>query len=216
MSPMKNFLSDHAKIRLAERSRLTEEDLLELLDNQLCVTVGVLTCSSRFYKLIYSRPDAAHLVVVHDMVKGGVVTILHLDHEGERVWRVTKKELKRAKQLGSSAGAGVDHNIPPLPGVLCWINLILNPGGFRTFRASCGTYRFAEMPTNADDALRDPGFVEELSRRLQERKIPMEAVEEILLTDKDQHIVLRLPWHVLENFPDDRSTHHEAAEGPHW
>jgi hypothetical protein len=201
---MKNFLSDHARIRLKERTSLTEDVLIRLLNSQYCVTVSVQPFSNLLHKLIYSEPDARHFVVVHDVVTGKVITILHLDYEGERAWKVTKKELKLAVRLASPASLGMYRPNPPRPGVRCLINLILYPSGFRPVRAACGSHRFAEMPRDADAALRDPGFVEKISSSFQEKLIPFEEVEEILLTDSDHHVVLRLPWNVLEKVMDGR------------
>jgi hypothetical protein len=198
---MKNFLSDHAKIRLKERSRITEEALLRLLDRQLSVTVGGMPSSCRLYRLIYSTPDAAHLVVVHDMVMSGVVTILHHDCEGGRIWRVSKKELKRAKRLASALPGSCLANPPAssrLHIVVIWIS-----SGFQSVVVECGSHFFAEKPRDTEDALGHPGFMEKLLNRMRKNKVPVEAVEEILLTDCDRHIVLRLPWHVLENFRED-------------
>ncbi len=198
---MKNFLSDHAKIRLAERSRLPEEDLLRLLNGEYSVTVSVQPGSSRLLKLIYSEPDAAHLVVVHDTVTGGVVTILHLDYEGDRVWRATKKELKLAKRLAATLpGSRIGK---PVVKFLCHLVVIWLSSDSRTMRSGGGTHRFEQAPRSAEYALGDAEFVRKLLIGCQERKIPLEAVEEIILLDKDQHLVVKIPWNLLDNFRDD-------------
>lgn len=207
---MKNFLSDHAKIRLAERSRLTEEALLRLINRQLCVTVSVQAGSPRLLKLIYSEPDAAYLVIVHDVVTCGVVTILNLDYEGERACKVSKKELRQAKGLAAAMPGSCIGKLPA--GSRSYIVAIWISSGFQSVVVECGSHFFAEEPRDAEDALGHPGFMEKLLNRMRKNKVPFEAVEEILLTDRDRHIVLRLPWHTLENFRGNVRMNDESAQ----
>lgn len=72
-------LSDHAKIRLAERSQLDEMTLVAMLNQQMGRKISVTKCRSHLaHRLYWSSADQDFYVAIQDVVTGTVLTLLTL------------------------------------------------------------------------------------------------------------------------------------------
>ena len=203
---MEARLTNHATQRLAERTTLTHDELFGLIHNQLCVIVGIEPFTNRLHKLIYSEPDKTHFVAIQDMATGEVITILPLDYHENLAWKISEEKLQLAvfkvsTKLHSSLYSKEEATLDP--SIKCSITLFLNSPGLIAIRKSFGYHRFSKRPSNADDALSDPEFVDKLMHKFRERQIPIRAVEHILLADSKHDYLLTIPWGTLESFEDD-------------
>ncbi|MEI6195194.1 MAG: hypothetical protein WCS42_12775 [Verrucomicrobiota bacterium] len=73
-------LTQHAAIRLSERSKLSPESLTRLLDNGVTIPVALQNGGRHAKRLLYSSPDHAWLIVVQDADDGGILTVMPLDY----------------------------------------------------------------------------------------------------------------------------------------
>lgn len=142
------------------------------------------------------------------MATGEVITILPLDYHENLAWKISEKKLRLAvfkvsPELHSSLY--LEEEAANDPSIRCsfQLTLFLNSPGLQSIRKSFGSHRFSKRPSNADDALSDPEFVDKLMQRFRERQIPIRAVEHILLADSKHDYILIIPWVTLESFEDD-------------
>lgn len=213
---MEPRLTYHAAQRLDERTTLFEDELLRLIHNGRCVIVGIEPYTNRLHKLIYSEPDKTHFVAIQDMATGEVITILPIDYHENLAWKISAKKLKQAvfrvsPTLYSALYPAEEAALAP--GIKCNITLVFHSPGLRAIRKNFGSHRFSERPTNADDALGDPDFVEKLIHRFRERQVPISTVEEILLADQKHDYLLTIPWDTLANFQDDIESSEQDGAG---
>lgn len=203
---MKALLTYHATQRLAERTALSEDDLFRLLDNRRCVIVGIEPYTNRLHKLIYSEEDKSHFVAIQDAATGEVITILPLDYHENLAWKITNEKLKMAifrtspSLYSSLCSSQVE---PSAQGIKCNITVFIHSPGLRAIRRNFGSYRFSELPSDADEAIGNPGFIEKLLQRFGQRQVAIESVEEIHLTDQKHDYLLKVPWELFAYFQNE-------------
>ncbi len=93
MVPSQLTFRRHACDRLAERLSLTAEEVIEIIDNDLCVLIGEE--DNRYHKVFYSRPDKQCFVAIHDHETNELVTILPLDYHHR--WQISEAVYFEAK-----------------------------------------------------------------------------------------------------------------------
>jgi hypothetical protein len=99
-------LTQHARQRLTERFRITEDAFLWLLNANLGVRLGVSTETNRLQRLMWSVDDACPLVVIQEVVSGAVLTVLTVDmYRRDYGERLSERRLERA--LGQLARWGI-------------------------------------------------------------------------------------------------------------
>lgn len=69
----KHYLTDHARLRLAERSTLTEAEFLSLAD--CCAALVYRADAQTHYEMIWSGKDRNGFVLVDNPVTGAIITI---------------------------------------------------------------------------------------------------------------------------------------------
>ena len=96
-------LSRHAFSRLNERTQLTAEALMSLLDAGAVINVGQEPCSNRDHLLFFSQADNCCFVAIQDSVSGEVVTVLPLDYHENLAWKITPSQEDAAKRVAEHA-----------------------------------------------------------------------------------------------------------------
>jgi hypothetical protein len=91
--------SQHAFVRIAQRSALSCEEIAEILDQKRCISVGKAPGFNREHWLFYSPEDCCCFVAIQDMMSGTVVTILPLDYHKKLAWEINPADCARAKEL---------------------------------------------------------------------------------------------------------------------
>lgn len=91
--------SHHAKLRVAQRTSLSTEEVLSLIERGLCVRTGVAPASNREHLAFYSKPDDTVFVAVHDRLFGRLITVLPLDYHRNLAWDVSDADRRLAKAL---------------------------------------------------------------------------------------------------------------------
>lgn len=71
-------LTEHARIRIAERFRMPPEALVAALDSLKAKRLGVSWDTRMAHFLVWSQVDGAHAVAIQNVVTGQVVTVLTL------------------------------------------------------------------------------------------------------------------------------------------
>lgn len=98
--------SRHARSRIRQRCRLTEREIVALLDAKACVDTGQKPGCDRHRLLFWSAVDGAAFVAVRDARKGTVVTVLPLDHHTRLAWPVKPEDIDLAKRLAAQRDTG--------------------------------------------------------------------------------------------------------------
>lgn len=95
--------SQHAFIRIAQRSVLSCEEIAEILDQKRCLSVGKAPGFNREHWLFYSPEDHCCFVAIQDMMSGTVVTILPTDYHKKLAWEINPADCERAKGLATTS-----------------------------------------------------------------------------------------------------------------
>ena len=102
----KTILTRHAADRLASRSSLSREALVEMLDQQLGHKIGCTAQRTHLaHRLFWSPADAAFLVAIQDVITGTVLTFLtERMYENRYLEQITASA--RQKVLAQAASVG--------------------------------------------------------------------------------------------------------------
>lgn len=95
-------LTSHAKVRIAERTQLTEAEVLSMLDKKKFVDLGCKPGIHKQHLLIWSPRDEKAFVVVQDHLNGDILTVLPLDYHDNLAWEVTEEQVLQVSKLFAS------------------------------------------------------------------------------------------------------------------
>ena len=95
--------SYHAKLRVAQRTSLSTQEVLSLIERGLCVRTGIAPASNREHLAFYSKPDETVFVAVHDRLFGRLITVLPLEYHRNLAWDVSDADRRLAKALVEQA-----------------------------------------------------------------------------------------------------------------
>jgi hypothetical protein len=91
--------SQHAFIRIAQRTALSCEEIAEILDQKRCISVGKAPGFNREHWLFYSIKDQCCFVAIQDTMSGTVITILPMDYHKTLAWEINSTDCEQAKKL---------------------------------------------------------------------------------------------------------------------
>lgn len=77
------YMMTFSRARLAEHTRMTADELLNLMEQHKTKTVNVDTKESIVFELFYSEKDKQFFIAVQSATSGGVITIHTIDPTGE-------------------------------------------------------------------------------------------------------------------------------------
>jgi len=92
-------LSTHARYRIEHRTRLTNAQIISLLERKKYIDIGTEACSNRVHLLFYSKVDDAYFIAVRDRIYGTVSTLLPLEFHATLAWPVKQEDLESAKAI---------------------------------------------------------------------------------------------------------------------
>ena len=100
-------LTEHARLRLRERTRLTPPELIKLFSRDCTVSIGFRGSGSRqvWLRLFFSPPDREHFIGVQRMRRGHVVTIVPTAGRRRITDEQRREAILKALQIGSGAPA---------------------------------------------------------------------------------------------------------------
>jgi len=107
-------LTIHAKIRLHERFKMAEEELLDQMDAKLYVPLSREKTSTKVYRLIYSRDDAGWIVVIQDYYNKEIISVLPPKYFEDKNRKLKPEERREAKRI-VHWGRVMDFPEPPTP-----------------------------------------------------------------------------------------------------
>ena len=99
MSVNITHLSKHGLKRLTERTNIREYELINLIDKNRCLNIGVEPVFNKAHWLFYSERDNDYFVAIRDEFTGEVVTILTLEYHKNLAWAVKACEKHHAKRM---------------------------------------------------------------------------------------------------------------------
>lgn len=102
------YASSHAGKRIAQRTSMNTEELMDLLDSGSCVNIGQAAGSHRRHLLFYSPKDKFCYVAIQDERYGKVITILPPAYHKNLAWRITDDQYQLAKERYESYVKAVD------------------------------------------------------------------------------------------------------------
>lgn len=92
-------MSRHAFKRVRQRTRMSWQDLSNLLDRKVYVDSGHVPGFSRHHLVFYSELDQTCFVAIQDIRTGTVITILPLGYQARLTWAISDDICERAKAL---------------------------------------------------------------------------------------------------------------------
>ncbi|WP_108651338.1 hypothetical protein [Dongshaea marina] len=93
-----SHFSQHAQLRLDQRSTLTCHECAKLLDCQVFVKVGEEPGFNREHRLFYSVQDGSYYVAIQDIHTGSIVTILPPEYYRNLCWSIKDHQFIAAKE----------------------------------------------------------------------------------------------------------------------
>lgn len=94
-----SYFSKHAFDRLKQRTALTCNDVISILDLNLMVNLGGIPGFNRRHLLIYSVFDDDFFIVIQDYLTGIIVTILPIEYHENIAWNISMKDKDKAKEI---------------------------------------------------------------------------------------------------------------------
>ena len=91
--------SRHAFERIAQRTKLSCEEIALIIDRKLIVNTGRKPGFDRNHLLFYSAPDDNFYVAIQDGLTGTVVTVLPLDYHANLAWVVSLEDCALAEAV---------------------------------------------------------------------------------------------------------------------
>ncbi len=195
-------LTDHAKMRLKERTSLDESAFVAQLANYQTVSVGYRRGVNHWHRLFFSAADRCHFVAIQDISNGDIITILPLDYHENLAWRIDEVAKENAVYKASPE---IHAELYPPPATPTRSAKMAITGVFapKSKKENLGSYRFQDVPSSAAAALADDIFVSKLFQKLDQRGAKLEQLEEILLYNKKTGHFLKLGWHSIDAFALD-------------
>ena len=105
--------SKHAFKRLAQRTKLSVETIVDILEEKIYVNLGMMPGFNKAYLLFYSSIDENYFVAIQDLLNGTVLTILPIDFHINTERKITEKDLLKAKNLFLDRSS--DRDVTPIP-----------------------------------------------------------------------------------------------------
>lgn len=89
-------MTDHAQLRLHQRSSLSVDEINELIHYKIYITLGSKPGIQKVHLLIYSVKDSAWFVIVKDIINGDIITFLTEEYHNnlfEKIEQSAKDEI---------------------------------------------------------------------------------------------------------------------------
>lgn len=97
------IFSEHAVLRIKQRTKMTPTDILNLISNGGALNMGTKPGIPKRHLLFYSPVDDNCFVAIQDESDGTVITVLPVDYHANLAWEVTPELEDDAKSLYANA-----------------------------------------------------------------------------------------------------------------
>lgn len=94
-------ITDHARLRLMQRSRLPLHVLTDMLDKREYVDLGSKPGILKEHLLIYSRLDERWYVLIRDITSGSIVTVLPENYHDSSFIKIKESDKQSAYDLAN-------------------------------------------------------------------------------------------------------------------
>ncbi|XAN35702.1 hypothetical protein AAIZ40_01035 (plasmid) [Klebsiella pneumoniae] len=166
-------ITDHARLRLMQRSRLPLHVLTDILDKREYVDLGSKPGILKEHILIYSRLDERWYVLIRDITSGCIVTVLPENYHDSSFIKIKESDKQSAYDLANKGGGSRSEFIS-----INRINLCYND--FDGYRYSKKIY---SIPVSQVD-LSQESFLKSKFIKLLKRKIRENIARGISFDDK--------------------------------
>ncbi|BDA57570.1 MULTISPECIES: hypothetical protein [Enterobacterales] len=152
-------ITDHARLRLMQRSRLPLHVLTDMIDKREYVDLGSKPGILKKHILIYSRLDEGWYVLIRDITSGCIVTVLPENYHDSSFIKINESDKKSAYDLAFKVRA--------LRPELISINLCYND--FDGYRHSKNIYSIpiSQVEVSQESFLKSK-FIKLLKRKIRE------------------------------------------------
>ena len=152
-------ITDHARLRLMQRSRLPLHVLADMIDKREYVDLGSKPGILKKHILIYSRLDEGWYVLIRDITSGCIVTVLPENYHDSSFIKINESDKKSAYDLAFKVRA--------LRPELISINLCYND--FDGYRHSKNIYSIpiSQVEVSQESFLKSK-FIKLLKRKIRE------------------------------------------------
>ena len=152
-------ITDHARLRLMQRSRLPLHVLTDMIDKREYVDLGSKPGILKKHILIYSRLDEGWYVLIRDITSGCIVTVLPENYHDSSFIKIKESDKKSAYDLAFKVRA--------LRPELISINLCYND--FDGYRHSKNIYSIpiSQVEVSQESFLKSK-FIKLLKRKIRE------------------------------------------------
>jgi len=180
-------LSEHARYRIEHRTRLTDVQIISILERGKYIDVGSEPATLRSHLLFYSVIDEAFFVAVRDRLYGTVTTILPREFHARLAWQIKPKDLEKAKAKAEDVVKPLEtfieqHNkydhSPRTLRISIYTVEKIDKVELEKMMIEPGTYSSVE---DAAEALKKRELVPDLRERVEQLGIPWNSVDGIVL-----------------------------------
>lgn len=171
-------ITDHARLRLMQRSRLPLHVLTDMLDKREYVDLGSKPGILKEHLLIYSRLDERWYVLIRDITSGSIVTVLPENYHDSSFIKIKESDKQSAYDLAYKGRGSRSEFIS--------INLCFND--FDGYRYSKKIY---SIPVSQVD-LSQESFLKSKFIKLLKRKIRENIARGLSFDDKTIGLVIHL------------------------
>jgi hypothetical protein len=91
--------SKHAFKRLAQRTKLSVETIVDILEHKIYINLGLMPGFNKGYLFFYSSADEDYFVAIQDLLNGTVLTILPEDFHINSEKRITDNDRQKVKKM---------------------------------------------------------------------------------------------------------------------
>jgi len=198
---MNAILTKHGRLRLNERTTLTEQAFTTILDTYRTSSAGYEPKTFRWHRLFYSRPDDKHFVAIQDISNGEVITILPLDYHENLAWKISKKKLRQAIFRVDPHRHAELYMPQPSPSLTKFtITGVFWNECIQSVKKNLGSYRFSSFPTSSEEAAADDALIASILSRLQSKSLKTLTLDEVLLYEEHTGTLYKLPWERITEF----------------
>ena len=182
------YFSKHARYRIEHRTRLTDAEITDILENKHIVDIGTEPASRRVHLLFYSLLDDAYFIAVRDSLYGTVSTLLPLEFHALMAWPVKQADLDLAKVKAQKYELRLHELRPPpvakLPNTVYITAFTFSSfeGSFKHGKIKLLTLKVEEGKYSSSEAvIKDLKHLAPELKRKAEAKAPLSTIESIMV-----------------------------------
>jgi predicted RNA-binding protein with RPS1 domain len=155
---MRNNLTIHGQERLRERTRLTESEFLQILNEYQTISAGLQPKETKWHRLFYSPKDDTCFVAIQDVKSRSVITILTLEYHKTLAWEISENLCKQAKKKKPEAPKENSNYLE--------LGAKFFDKSLKTIHQELGVLEGETLPTNWEHAIKNERLTEKIFQSL--------------------------------------------------